>query len=245
MKPSKALLPLLTAFTACTISVASAAITVTDSSTFQGRQDTGNLNVTVSGWSLNGGNTVAVMYTSEGSTDFTATYGGQSMTVVQVYDGTRFVTAIAYLINPTVSVGDIQFSSTFANSGRNSHVYTLVSLDGVGSVASSGTRTGNGAISYTTDLDDGYVLASAGNNNFNGPAPTISGNPSSVFFSGANDGNHSVIHAHGSVAIAGTYSSTYGGTTTGAIVAFNAIPEPTTAILCGLGMLFLLRRRRG
>ena len=114
------------------------------------------------------------------------------------------------------------------------------------SVAEAATRLGNGAISYTTTLDGGLVLGSAGNNNWSGPAPTITGgNVDTTLFSGANDGNHSVIHAYGLVDTAGTYTETYGSTATvAALVAFDAIPEPGTIGLLGLfGAAAFIRRR--
>jgi hypothetical protein len=242
-------LPFLAAATAvCVMSSASAAITVTGSTTVQGPRlaNSTSWNPTTSDWSLSGGNAIAVFFTAENARSFSVTYGGEAMTVVGIENaGTSpHFTGIAYLINPTVSLGDVVISAPFNGSGRLSAVYSIVSLANVGSVADSGTRLGNGAISYTTGTAGSYVLASAGNNNFSGPAPTISGNPTVNLFSGANDGNHAAIHAHGVVAAGGSHSSTYGNTLVGAVIAFDAVPEPAAALLGSLGMLMLLRRRR-
>jgi len=54
--------------------------------------------------------------------------------------------------------------------------------------------------------------------------------------------------SYGDVATAGSYGDVYtsdgGAVTTAVTVAFNAIPEPSTALLGAIGFLALLRRRR-
>jgi len=58
-------------------------------------------------------------------------------------------------------------------------------------------------------------------------------------------GDGAVLHAHGDVPVAGTFTDTYtGGLFSAATVAFETIPEPSTTGLLGLGLLALLRRTR-
>lgn len=246
MKTKKALLPFLAAFMSVT-SVTNAAIVLTnDFSAAAARTANGaNTTDTIANWSLVGGNTVAVLFTAENSDTFTATFGGQSMDVVFATDGNRHLSGIAYLINPTVSIGNVVISANNNGTNRLSHAYSVVSLSGVGSVAGTAIRSSNGTLSYTTTDDGGYVLGAATNGNHSGPVPTFSGNVDLALFSAPVDGNYSGIHVVGDVETAGNYSDTYGGGINSAItVAFDAIPEPSSALLGGLGLLALLRRRR-
>lgn len=251
MKPFKTLLPILAVF-GLTTALSSAAITLTQSLSVAADRTANGADTTdtVTGWDLTAGtavaNTIAVYFTAENANSFSATFAGQSMTVAQVFDGDRFVAGIAYLVNPTATVGDVVINATNSGTSRLSHAYSVVSLSGVGSVAGTDSRISNGDLSYTTIADGGYVLGVAVNNSFDGGTlPSVSGNPDVNLFQQAVDGNASMLHAHGDVATAGLYSDTYTGSIEGAAtVAFNPIPEPTTALLGGLGMLCLLRRRR-
>lgn len=248
MKPSKTLLPFLTA-TAIAVATSSAAITVTAFSSAAGpRINSANINDTIAtDWDLGTSNTIAVYLGTENSTGgtFTATFAGQAMTVIQVVGGANnHISGIAYLINPTVTIGDVVIQATHNGSGRHSYAWGVVSLRGVDSVAGTDARTTNGNLSYTIGLNGGFALGAATNNNFNGPAPTITGNPSTDLFNSAFDGNASARFAYGTAPV-GSSSDAYSGLNSAVTVAFNAVPEPTTALLGGLGMLFLLRRRRG
>ena len=250
MKPSKTLLAILSA-TAIAVATSSAAITVTASDSAAGpRIGSNNINDTIAtGWDLGSANTIAVYLGTENSVGgtFSATFAGQAMTVVQtVGGGNNHISGIAYLINPTVTVGDVVIQAVFSGSGRQSYAWGLLSLSGVDSVAGSATGTGTGGfdLSYTVGSNGGYVLGNAVNNSFNySSPPTITGNPDTTFFGSNFDGNASALFMHGSAA-AGSHDDTYGNAESGSTLAFNAIPEPSTALLGGLGMLFLLRRRR-
>lgn len=172
------------------------------------------------------------------------------MTIVQETSGGRHTSAIAYLINPAASTGDISLSWVDAvngTAGQNEIGYTPFALGGVGGVAGSAANDdgSNLGFSYTTSLDGGYVLGAATNNSFNGSSiPGVSGNPDTFEFSGAISGNFSTVHVHGDVPAAGSYTDTYSNSESAASVAFDAIPEPGAALLGGLGTLLLLRRRR-
>jgi hypothetical protein len=203
---------------------------------------------TISNWSLTGGNTVVVYLSGEGTTAMTAKYGTQDMTVVQGYSsaGSGHISAIAYLINPIVSIADLAVSWAAGDNSEN--MITAMSLGGVGSVvASDSVDTSNLSFNYTTTLDGGFVVGSAGNNNHIGPSPTVSSiNLDTDAFNGTISGNSSAINTYGVIDTAGTYTDTYSGSVVGAGVAFEAaaIPEPTTTALLGLGGLALILRRR-
>jgi len=228
-------------------SLSSAAITLTNSLSAEsaGTANGANVEITVTGFDLTGGNTVAVFFTAENSSAFTATFDGVAMNVVQAFDGDRFLAGVAYLINPTASVGDIVINATNSGTNRLSNGYSVISLADVASLAGSAIRTSNGTLSYTTALDGGYVLGASVNNSYNGSTlPSVSGRPS-AFFNQAVDSNATVLHARGDVPTAGAYSDTYGGgILAAATVAFNPVPEPSAALLSALGFLALLRRRR-
>ncbi len=112
--------------------------------------------VTVSDWSLNGGNAIGVLFTSENYDSVSATFAGEALTSVEA--GTVNGAAILYLIDPAASSGDVVISATRTG---GSCVYSLIALDNVKDVAgtdtASGSGTGDFTVSYTTTSDGGYV----------------------------------------------------------------------------------------
>jgi len=183
---------------------------------------------TISSWELNGGNTVVLYFTGEGTSGVTAKYGTQDMTVVQgIKPSTPHISAIAYIINPTASTADLEVS--WAAGGNSENMFTALSLSNVGSVvASDSTDSGNMSFTYTTTLDGGFVVGGAVNNNYSGPAPTVSGNPDTFVFTGSISGNCSAIHAYGDIATAGTYTDTYAGSYAEASVVFEVFTPDIT-----------------
>jgi len=88
--PIKQLLNL--ALCALAASMAQAEVTVTNSAAVVSDRTTGTAGVTefsatIAGWSLNGGNAVAVFFTAEATNTFSATYGGQTMNIVEIDNG--------------------------------------------------------------------------------------------------------------------------------------------------------------
>lgn len=229
-------------------SVANAAITVTNTGAniLEDTDNNGTFTNTITNWSLSGGNAVVVYFSGENTTGMTAKYGIQDMTVVQGQGGANdWIAAIAYIINPTVSIGDLAVS--WAAGGNSENMITALSLSNVGSaVASDSTDTGSLSFNYTTANDGGFVVGNAINNQFSGaPLPTItSSNLDTNVFTGAISGNSASIQTYGVIDTAGAYTDTYGNSLAGASVAFEAVPEPSAALLGGLGALLLLRRRR-
>jgi hypothetical protein len=235
------------AVTAAAISAASAAISVTNTSAniLEDSSNNGTYTNTLTSWSLSGGNAVVVYLSGEGTTGMTAKYGTQDMTVVQGHNsGQDWFSSIAYIINPTLSTADLAVS--WAAGGNSENMITAMSLSGVGSVvASDSVDTGNLTFNYTTTLDGGFVVGSAGNNNYSGPSPTVSSsNLDTDAFNGTISGNSSAINTYGAIEFAGTYTDTYSNSIVGSSVAFEAaVPEPTTTALLGLGGLALILRR--
>ena len=166
--------------------------------------------ITIEDWSLNGGNCVVAVFSAEWGVDFSASFGGQEMYLVESTN-TNHRAWIGYLINPSVSTGDLVMTVNRSGGNRISHAYAVFSLSGVGSVADSDTRTSNGTLGYTTELEGGHVIGVAINNNWNGPAPTISGRPDQVLVSQAVDANCAILIAHGAIPDAGSYTDNYQG----------------------------------
>jgi hypothetical protein len=226
-----------------------ATITVTDSiaAASAGTPNGADVTVTVSSWGLDGGNAVVALFGAENSDGITATFGGEAMSVVNVFNGDIFLASFAYLINPTASTGDVVINANNNTSARLSNAYSVFSLSNVGSFADSATRTSTGSLSYTTVADGGYVFLAGVNNNFNGPAPSVTAtNADLTIFSAAVDGNQSTVFAHGDVPLAGTFSESIAGSNfrVAGVIAFDAVPEPSSALLIGFGGVALLLHRR-
>ena len=259
MKPTQKIGTLIAAFVmACVVSSSQAAIMLEDSFSMKAARTGNGADTvdTVSSWGLDGGNAIAVYFTAENAAGVTMKYGTEDLTVIQVGNvGNNHRAAIGYLINPTASVADVVISATNSSGSRLSHAYSVLSLSGVGSASTELTRTGSGNLSYTTTMDGGYVMAASANNNFNGPASSISdsgGNLDLFLENGPVDGNYSAAHVHGDVPTAGSYTVTYGsGTLPAVVVAFDMasgtpqIPEPASLAmgLAGLGLMVARRRR--
>ncbi len=232
-----------------TASVANAAITVTNTSAniLQDSLNNQSVTYTFTGWSLGGGNALVVYLSGENTLGVTAKYGTEDLTIVQSTGaGNDHVATIGYIINPSVSTANLDV--TWAAQGNSENMITALSLGGVGSVAASNTTNGNLSFNYTTTLDGGFVVGNATNNSFNfSSPPTVSSSnlDTNVFYSNIS-GNSSSQQIYGVIDTAGTYTDTYSNSVVSSGVAFEAaaIPEPSSALLGGLGALLLLCRRR-
>jgi len=205
---------------------AGAQISVTASEAVAGARlpNGSDLSVTIPGWDLNGGNAIVVLFSAEGAGEFSAVFAGEELTVIGAFSGERHYSGIAYLLDPSATVGDVVIDAVNAGGSRMSHAYSVVSLANVGALAGSDVRTSNGDLSYTTIQDGGYVLGSGVNNSFNySPPVTVSGNPDVDLINQAVDGNCTVLHVHGEVSETGSYDDFYSGSLlAAATVAFES-----------------------
>lgn len=221
-------------------------MTATSANVLQDSLNNQSVTYTFSNWALTGGNAVVVFFSGENTLGVTATYGGENLTIVESTGaGNDHVATIGYIINPTASTADLDV--TWAAQGNSENMITALSLGGVGSVAASNTTNGNLIFNYTTTRDGGFVVGNATNNSFNfSSPPTVSADnlDTNAFYSNIS-GNSSSLQIYGTVDTAGTYTETFANSVVSSGVAFEAaIPEPTVALLGGLGALLLLRRRR-
>lgn len=214
---------------------------------------------TITNFALNGGNAVVLFFASEGSSSgsgntiqLSATYGGQAMTVVQSAGGTgaRFQGSIAYIINPNVSTGNIVASWLESSEG----LIEAIALSNVASVVASNSTdssgTANNTLNYTTTVDGGFVAGAGLNNTFNGGAPSAPQTTglTTDLYRGNISGNFAAVFAYSQIAAAGNGSATVGGSpiaNSSALVAFEAVPEPASLAILGLGGLLIGNRRRG
>ena len=145
---------------------------------------------------------------------------------------------MAYLDNPTVN-GDLVFDFNGGN-GVGGAIFGLNgTATGVGSTAVNGS--GNSVTIATTGLDS-IVVAVGTNNQGTSNAP----NPDSPLNLIARIDSGSSAHGSGYqlVPTVTSVSPSFSGGLITTAVEFTAIPEPSAALLGGLGALLLMRRRR-
>lgn len=237
------------AATALSAGLSNAAITLTNTSAniLEDTFNSGTYTNTISDWSLSGGNAVVVYFSGENTLGVTAKYGTQDLTIVESTGaGNDHVATIGYIINPTLSIANLDV--TWAAQGNSENMITALSLGGVGSVITSNTTNGNLGFTYTTTVDGGFVVGNATNNSFNFTSPpTVSSTnlDTNAFYSNIS-GNSSSLQTYGVIDTAGIYTDTYSNSVVSSGVVFEAapIPEPSSTALLGLGGLALILRRR-
>jgi len=167
------------------------------------------------------------------------TYGDVEMTLIlgSATDNTARYISMWYLDNVTVT-GD--FVVDFGGNGSGV---------GFGAVALSGTKAGGAAdssfslgtsTSITTTTASEFLMAAGMANGTT--APTAS-SPLTQLFSG-DTGSSSGAAGHRFVTSASTVTPTFTGANGVIAASFEAIPEPSAALLGAIGFLVLLRRRR-
>ena len=227
-------------------SAATIAVTNTSANILEDTSNNGAFTHTLSNWSLNGGNAIVVYFSGENTTNVTAQYGTEALTIVETTGfGNDHVAAIGYIINPTLSTADLDV--TWVAGSNSENMITAISLENVDSVVASSSTGGNLSFNYTTAGNGGFVVGNATNNSFNFSSPptvTSSNLDTNVFYSNIS-GNSSALQTYGVIDTAGSYTDTYANSVVSSGVAFEAIPEPssfalTMVVLGG----FLLRRRR-
>lgn len=215
----------------------------------------GNFTYTVSATTLGGfdataGDKFVLGWTSRGYTDgvrntqgsavISITYGGVELTQAEQLSANRGTTG-AWFADGLTSNGDLVINfGEFSDVGEIG--LSLFAINGLeaGGPASSGT--GGTAPTVTLGSGGGFILHSAARNNQN---LTVNEGFTEDYRYSA--GSSRMLSQHLITTDAGSFTPN-GNNTAGAshtTVAFAAIPEPSTALLGGLGLLALLRRRRG
>ncbi len=170
------------------------------------------------------------------------TIGSASLNLVEQITGGRINHSIWYLDNVPAN-GDLVFNLGSSNA-TDVIGFSLYSISGLvaGTAASSGSSLGSAAVP-TVELGagGGFVFNATARNNSN-----VSGNDDyTVEWIDNSNVMRRGLHQYLVTADGGSFAPD-GNNADGvqATAAFQAIPEPTTALLGGLGMLMLLRRRR-
>lgn len=221
------------------------AISVTNSFTASNNTGSSSFNVTKAGWTLNSGNCVAVLISSLNATGFTATYAGQPMTVQGVYDSRNSYTGIAYIIGDSLpATGDVVISiprivpaintGAYANMGT---VYSILSLSNVASPGTAVTKvqsSGNASMTYSTSVNNSFVVGVASDSNWSNSLKTVVGTCSTII-SRAKPAYFNTIQCYGSVGVAKSYTDTYSPSLTALItLPFNA-KSTSNPLLAGEG----------
>ena len=246
MKTNQLLLPGLLAI--C-ISTGSASAAVVVNSHFATGTNASNATVltfdstTLGGFTTTSADKLLVAFAGRrDNNDFTITYDGIGLTAIQSVAGTQNngAASIFYLDNPSTD------SSASLVITANSSDFIQYRLD---AIKISGLAAGGASVSVT-DSDSstvvsqsllgtagGFMLGSIGSNG----NPSISASPTPTYLS---DDTRSQNAYWLDTDLATTYSYDTTNTNAVGVLASFAIPEPSTALLGGLGFLALLRRRR-
>lgn len=261
---TKSYLTILGAIVACSLSSATAAITLNSSKTFTtsptNSTANGGTTLTINAADLAGFNPgssdkLVLTVSSEGNggskSISTVTFNGQTMTQAAFgADSTSQQITAIYFLDASVALGDlvVTFSSTMNGMGGS-----LLALSGTKSGIGSFVGAGGAGLSanLTTTAANSFVVATNTNNNnanttISTPGTTTAQSPLTPLFNGFT-GSNAGGSGYATVATAGAGTYSFTGATSRpatAVAAFAPIPEPSAALLGGLGMLCLLRRRR-
>ena len=228
---------------------------------------------TFSNFDLNGGNALAVLFTTENGNLPTVTYDGTTVTNnvwAAMNGGGTFadstgagtgddngqLSAIYWLLNPAASSGDVVVTYDSGELASIS-VLSLSNVDGVGATGFGYNDTGSDITTGYNGLAGSYVVGASVDNAVNGTAPTIgagSDNFDTTFLSydGVNGSpprdSASRGHFGGAIAADGSYEEVFNmedGRSSAALLEFTAVPEPSAlAFFSMIGFLMVLRRRR-
>ncbi|MBK1835217.1 PEP-CTERM sorting domain-containing protein [Roseibacillus ishigakijimensis] len=259
---SSAVIALLAGSAVSASAAISVANTLAGSSATVSSFDATGLLFSTAPFDLNGGNVVALLVSSEGIGDSgvrQATFAGQVMNEVYVEDNGAGdqTAAIYYLIDPVATSGSFEMVLDPSYGQSVSYGVSAISLGNVLGYADENTNrstssanTADFPVSYTVATPGSFVLGVASNNDFNGERPlgVSSGNPDTPLLPFVTEGSSGHFHTSGSIDAPGTYTDNYFGQfqrNALATLAFEAIPEPSSVLLGGLGVFALLGRRLG
>ncbi|MBK1855602.1 PEP-CTERM sorting domain-containing protein [Verrucomicrobiaceae bacterium 5K15] len=234
------------------VSSTEAAISIVNTATGVGDSSTSAQTIT---YALGAGNALAIgFYTDSGSHEIDSiSFGGVAADVLNNGDETQSRTRMAYWLNPTGN----DFSITFTN-GSNEFGYILYELSGVNTSVAPiiDTSLQDGAdpnTSITTIADSSFLIEWYGSNDDG--IPSIASGPLgdvvAVDLTGDNtDGDTGTItSAHAASVGPGTYVTEWNRIGSNlndgsVVVAFAAVPEPSSFALIGAGFAFMLTTRR-
>jgi autotransporter-associated beta strand protein len=183
-------------------------------------------------WSLDDGNAVVVTFSAINAESFTATYGGQAMTVVGALSPTRNAySGIAYIINPVSSTGDVVITAPYdptypggTNTGGYGDyglAYSILSLSGVDSAGTSASFSGKGVragstLTYSTSATNSFIVGVGSDNNWRAGIKNVTGICSNYLYQGG-PAYYNTTHAYGYIPGPGTYSDLWAGQLTSII----------------------------
>jgi len=238
------------------------AVALVDSATNYSTSNALASSLTFTDFSLGAGNALVVVISSEavGTNAFSVTFGGSAVTANVANAQGAQSSAVYWIINPSVTTGDV-----VVDLGADSRAgVSVLSLSNVGGVSDSDTFTAsNNTTSFPISYDataGGFVVAGYVDNGSNtgGSASISGGNINTTLLSLTNDQDGSsagIVQGYGSISATALATETFTSSRNtssnnrhaAALVAFSAIPEPSTfaalAGLAGLGLAVARRRR--
>jgi PEP-CTERM motif len=177
---------------------------------------------------------------------FAISYGGSALT--QAVTSGQNGASIWYLANPSAT-GSISIDA-FTITTLNGFGIGIASLFGNGQeigLTATGRSTNSTTVGITTVADSFVMVGADANNGINTTTPSMNAPLTQIYARGDVGSSKSAAGYENAVAAgAQTYGFTPGSAEERglAAAAFTVIPEPSTALLGGLGLLALLRRRR-
>jgi MYXO-CTERM domain-containing protein len=185
----------------------------------------------------------------ENNSGGTVTYNGDALTQI-AQNNNQWGNAQIWYIDASSATGSAFSAGNLALTGMDSNfnVLSIMSVTGTADGFVAKEDLNARSIAFTSGAENALVVSSIYNNGATGGLTVSAPSGSTALMSGATGSGggfqYGAAYWLNQPATQTTYTFTGGTRDSMAIASFAAIPEPSAALLGGLGLLALLRRRR-